>query len=93
MTRILRRLQRGGALGDILILLLLLIYSPTIIFWVIVIDCVCKMRELLFSAVESRTRELVRRASIGLVIILSAPILILNTLLIAAVFWPGAWSQ
>ena len=93
MTSILRRIHLGGALEDILILLLLLIYSPTIICWVIIVECVCKMREYLFSAVASHTKELVRRGSIGLVIILSTPIFIFNTLLIAAIFWPSGWTQ
>jgi uncharacterized membrane protein len=94
MTSILRRIHLGGALEDILILLLLLIYSPTIICWVVIVECVCKMREYLFYDVaSSHTKELVRRASIGLVIILSTPILVFNTLLIAAIFWLSGWTQ
>lgn len=94
MTSILRRIHLGGALEDIFILLLLLIYSPTIICWVVIVECVCKMREYLFYDVASHTKELVRRASIGLVIILSTPILVFNTLLIAAIFfWLSGWTQ
>jgi hypothetical protein len=71
--------------GDIFILFLLLIYSPTIIFWIIAIHYVCKVRAMLFCSANAHTKEMARRSSIGIVVIASLLVLALNTLLIVHV--------
>jgi hypothetical protein len=86
----LRGLGRGG---DLLILAVLVLYAPTIVTWMLVVDGACGARDALGTrAGRLRSGRMPSRAAlvacIGAIIGICVPVLLLNTaLLVGALGW------